>query len=595
MRKFVRKINEFLSQSAQMNNPVIKPTIKPGAPTKPGKPGPIPTVKPSVEPKPQASANDIYNHFIDTLRSIDQPFDFNLNYLIQKYEGQPTVKPTVKPSTPTKPGPIPTVKPSIEPKPQALGQFENFSIKSFGQFVNEARHEDNPAFSDEYNMRFPERIRQEAGETQGRVMGRNVSKIMPEVVGQILSIQRGYEKELEQLAYDVVMEYYGSILQYVDLDIRFPKNRNEAKEIMQDVPKKVEMTEIKDRRTIAEINRRKVGKMMMQGEAKASKTLLNMAAEGLAEILGEETAITYRNLLNQIGDIAHIADLVTPEEVMLGYWSQGSPVGVVNVEWQPEEVDEKSAEDILAALEAGEEPDEETVEEVFSGSYTPKITAIGNDFAMLLHETIKGIWQLIISAAIPEDKELAKNVIENTDTLADEIEDLKYGPFMVKDIDRFIKQRYSSQVESIENFKERLFGKMIIEPNPMTFLKMVRAILMEDYSPKAMTRLDQLAQQVEDELLEYEAQMREYEMQMRDYEYSGGEEEPIEYPQEFIDDSDELSDDLENLTIDQLRQKLNDAISEEDYMLASEINKIIRRKSTNESKKFIVNHIRKFQ
>jgi hypothetical protein len=586
MKKFIKRLNEFLPQSMQMNNPTTKPTVVPN-PTKPGqRPGPIPNKQPSVTPKPQATAMDVYNHFIDILREVSGEFEFDLEYLVQKYEGGTTTKPTVVPN-PTKPGqrpgPIPNKQPSVTPKPQALGQFENLNLKSFSQFLNEARHEENPAFSDDYKNRFPERIRQEAEETNRRIGGREVSKDMYAVVQRILQIQRGHERELEQLAYDVIMDQYGSILEYITLKIRFPKDENEAKEECKKCAPKPPKKEIKDRRAIAEINRRKVGKMVMQAEAKRSKSLLNFAREGLIDILGEEDGNLYLQLLNQIGDMAHFADLITPEDVMLGFWTRNNPAGVVSVSWDKKEEKEEVALEILDALEQEEEPSEEDLEELFSDEATPEILAIGNDFSMLLHEAIKGIWQLIISAAIPEDITTAEVVIENTDTLADEIEDLKYGPFIAKDLNAFINMRYADKVDSIENFKERLFGKMITESNPMTFLKMIRAILMEDYSPKYMTKIDELAQQVEDELLDYEEQMREYETQMRDtglmQSYRQGME---EYPQEPMGTGD-----LSQMSISELEQELNAALDDEDYMLASTIQKIIvSKKSTNESLRF---------
>jgi hypothetical protein len=570
MKRFIKRLNEFLPQAMQMNSPTTKPTIKPN--TKPGRPGPIPTTRPSTTPKPQATAMDVYNHFIDTLREFKGDFEFDLSYLTQKYEGSTTTKPTTAPplTKPGKPGPIPTTRPSTTPKPQALGQFESLTLKSFSQFVNEARHEENPAFSDEYKSRFPERIRQEAEETNRRIGGREVSKDMYAVVQRILQIQRGHERELEQLAYDVIMEQYGSILEYVVLKIRFPRDENEAKEECKKCAPKPPKKEIKDRRTIAEINRRKVGKMVMQAEAKRSKSLLNFAREGLIDILGEEDGNLYLQLLNQIGDMAHFADLITPEDVMLGFWTRNNPAGVVSVSWDKKEEKEEVAQEILDALEQEEEPSVEDLEELFSDEATPEILAIGNDFSMLLHEAIKGIWQLIISAAIPEDITVSDVVIENTDTLADEIEDLKYGPFIAKDLNTFVNMRYSNQVDSIDNFKERLFGKMITESNPMTFLKMIRAILMEDYSPKGMTRIDQLAQEVEDELMEYEEQMREYEAQMREYNLMQGARQSEPEPMD--------ASDLAQLSVAELTDMLEVALDEEDYMLASEIQKELRRR-----------------
>ena len=495
MKKFIRKINEYLPASMQMNNPgTTQPGIKPGTPTKPGAPSPIPGQKPSVTPKPQMFGE----------------------------------------------------------------QFENFSLKSFGQFVNEARHEENPAFSDDYKNRFPERIGREAEETNRRIMGRNIPPDMRAIVTELLSLQRGHERELEKLAYDLIMDHYGSILEYVKLEIRFPKDKDEAKKRCESCAPKPPKQEIKDRRVIAEINRRKVGKMVMQAEAKASKKILNQASEGLAEILGEEDAIRYRTLLNQVGDIAHIADLLTPEDVMLGFWTRNNPAGMVDVSWEKDEdKDEEGCKscaiDVLADLENEDEPNEDDLEEIFSDSSTPKILAIGNDFAMLLHEAIKGIWQLIISASIPEDVSIATQVIENTDTMADEIEDLKFGPFIAEDISKFVNLRYSDMVESIENFKERLFGKLITQPNPMTFLKQIRAILMEDYSPKYMAKIDELAQEVEDEMMEYREQMRDYEAQMMDFNLEQG----SQFDMPNLGDSDD-SGDLTSMSIDELLDILRD-------------------------------------
>ena len=74
MKKFIKRLNEFLPQSMQMNSPTTKPTT---VPTKPGqRPGPIPTTRPSTTPKPQATAMDVYNHFIDTLREVSGEFEF---------------------------------------------------------------------------------------------------------------------------------------------------------------------------------------------------------------------------------------------------------------------------------------------------------------------------------------------------------------------------------------------------------------------------------------------------------------------------------------------------------------------------------------
>jgi hypothetical protein len=48
---------------------------------------------------------------------------------------------------------------------------------------------------------------------------------------------------------------------------------------------------------------------------------------------------------------------------------------------------------------------------------------------MLIHETVKGVYKLIMAHAIPEDKELALKIKNAVQTLEDETQDVKYGPY----------------------------------------------------------------------------------------------------------------------------------------------------------------------
>jgi hypothetical protein len=211
-----------------------------------------------------------------------------------------------------------------------------------------------------------------------------------------------------------------------------------------------------DRRAIGEIHRRKVGRMMMQAEAKGSKQLFNFAVERLTELFSSkdlnaagpargiasqiqqlmnrhslDLGQLYIVLLNQLGDIADISDLTVPEMQMASFWKGGSPAGMVQVSWESgdEEKDEDLAQKVLDSLEAGEDPDPEDVEEFFAGDRAI-IKVYGNDFGMLLHETIKGIWKLIINSALPsapEDEELTTTILRNTDNIYNEIHELKFG------------------------------------------------------------------------------------------------------------------------------------------------------------------------
>ena len=148
--------------------------------------------------------------------------------------------------------------------------------------------------------------------------------------------------------------------------------------------------------------------------------------------------------------------------------------GSAEVSWDEKKEDsdkEKELEDFLKSLENG---DMEEAESDLSNLTGVSVIARGSDFAMLLHEAIKGIWQLILANNIPSDEETAETVIMNTDTLLDELEDLRYGPYIAADLREFINSFKESR--EIENLKERVAGELMIM-EPAKFLELFRNIL----------------------------------------------------------------------------------------------------------------------
>ena len=77
------------------------------------------------------------------------------------------------------------------------------------------------------------------------------------------------------------------------------------------------------------------------------------------------------------------------------------------------------AKKILKNLEEDDadiDNEDEDIQELLS-SGNPIIKSRGVDFPMLLHETVKGIYELIAAAGIPEDKRTAGLVMSNTSTM----------------------------------------------------------------------------------------------------------------------------------------------------------------------------------
>jgi len=384
------------------------------------------------------------------------------------------------------------------------------NLKSFTQLVGEASLRDNPGIPGEGGMEgdYLSKVEGRAKERLDalkRKHGADIPGFMS-LVSRARQIQSGKEKELEKLAEDAIRSYYGSILEDVTLNIKFPKE-GQIKKSMENVPSEPpempQLKELKDSNIISEIQKRKIANNITQGEAKNTKLCLNLpeVRDGLTRILGQEKGTEYKELLNKITEIAGFFDWQIPMEVQLEMWTRDKSgfSGSVSVEWvsDKEENTEDLAQKVLGDLENDTEVPEEA-EEIFEQT-APTINALGTDFAMLLHETIKGIYELIASVAIPDDEETAETIIMNTDTLADEIEDLRYGPEIAADLRDFINE--FPETADIPNLREHVFGKMMAM-EAKDFLELMYMILIED--PKAKPVVQEFVDEISEEINRYE-------------------------------------------------------------------------------------------
>jgi len=374
-------------------------------------------------------------------------------------------------------------------------------MKTLKQFLQEASLQGNPGTPDEYLKGVERRAMQDVQGTEQR-LGREMGQFM-QFVGQVQRMQTPQVKaQLEKLAEDIIMQEYGSILGQTKLIIKFPQ-QGEIQQMMEPVEMETpeDKKEIENPDTIAAINKRKLGNAIMQGEAKNAKRMLALpeTMDGMIKIFGPADAAKMVDLLKKITDIASALDWRIPVEVQKQMWERDKSgfSGSVDVDWKPIKNDEQTAEEILKSLESG---DIETPEiEDSLNEMEPTITALGTDFAMLLHETIKGIYKLIGSAAIPEDKEEAEKVIANTGTLGDELEDLRYGPYLAADLRDFVN-RFTDNIE-VENIREHVFGKLM-QMESTEFLQLMKEIFSEDAG--AIGKMKSIISEIQQELKDWE-------------------------------------------------------------------------------------------
>lgn len=331
---------------------------------------------------------------------------------------------------------------------------EDKLFKGFVQFLNEADIQKNPAMSPEY---FSSLNRRAEHNVQGieRKYGRDMMNLM-QYVHQVQAMQRGHEQELEQLAHDVIVDQYGSILGDTQLDIKIPTDDSIQKMMKPPKPEEQdqpEFKEIEDDDVKNAIHKRKILNMTAQGEALNAKKLFTgeVATEGMTKIFGEAQGKQMLDLLIKITDIAIAMDWRMPEEVAQQMWEQGDGFsGASEIKWTPPKADDETEND-----DEEEGSDEQTEENT-----VPTIVVRGLDFSMLIHEAIKGIYGLINQGGLAHmsEDDIAK-VFMNADTMKDEIQDLKRAKLTTADLRDFMNS--FPDVTNMENGREYVWGKMI--------------------------------------------------------------------------------------------------------------------------------------
>jgi len=456
------------------------------------------------------------------------------------------------------------------------------NLKSFTQLVDEASLRDNPGIPGEggsegdYLSKVEGRAKERLDALQRR-HGQDIPRFMS-FVSRARQIQSGKEKELEKLAEDAIRFYYGSILEEVTLNIKFPKDdqiKKSMEKVQPEPPEMPQLKELKDAEIISEIQKRKIANNITQGEAKNTKLILNLpeVRDGLIRILGQEQGTEYKDLLNKITEIAGFFDWQIPMEVQLEMWTRDKSgfSGSVTVEWNTDEEEDSEdlAQKILGELEDDTEVPEEA-EELFAQT-GPTINALGTDFAMLLHESVKGIYELIAAVAIPDDEETAETIIMNTDSLADEIEDLRYGPEIAADLRDFITE--FPEYNDIPNLREHVFGKMMAM-DAKDFLNLMYMILNEDENAKPIVQ--EFIDEIAEEIGKYELGQAGID---NDDDYEPSDEEP-EAPGRAPAEPEEV--DYSELSRREIERLIDDALDKKDFDTVRDLSKYLKESKQQE-------------
>lgn len=395
-------------------------------------------------------------------------------------------------------------------------------MKDFKKFLEEVTIKGNPGIPGQGGRRSGERdylsdIERRA-KTRLGVNGGEFPREMQRIGGQIMqlvhrsnSLCRGKEKQLEKLAEEIIILNYQDILDGVKLDIKFAQPREITQNLQGDPDENVDLPsfrEVTDPDLIKRIHKAKLSNTIIQGEAKNTKHIIHTdeVKDGLKDIFGNNWQEVF-NIWDEISKIADKMDWIIPIDIktdMMERQPEGM-AGSVSVKWEPKEDDDN--DDDNKEEDDNYDIEDDNIEDDIV-EYAPVIRARGVDFPMLIHEAVKGIYELIAAVSMPEegasDDEIrkAETIKINVSSFEDEAEDFRTGPEIASDLRDFINLNPKSS--QYKNIREYFFGKIMDDKYLSTdeFLELFRGILNK--TADARKKVDSIISDIIDELDNYE-------------------------------------------------------------------------------------------
>ena len=347
------------------------------------------------------------------------------------------------------------------------------------------------------------------------------------------------------------------------------------------------------------IDKTKILNMITQGAGKATKDIIKSSetvANGLRGIFGDSYE-TILDIWSKTSDEADKLDWQIPvgQKQQMFKNAPGGIAGAVDLAW--ESLNNKQFK--FKLLKENTEFNKIV------------IRAYGIDFPMLIHETVKGIYMLLQSAAIKSNPELAEEIKKATSSYRDESEDFRYGNLAYAMFRDFINNFDGANKYANINIKEKIYAKLASDEkrggmfSDDEFLEITNSIFSsfdkveENGKIKfninadlfnesiAKEKLENIIKEIvekedkyQEELLDYEEALRKWELEQQfgasDYDGDKDRNEDEEHPepgkeegQSEIDrltrQTAEREQDLSNLTPREIQELIDDALDRGDY------------------------------
>jgi hypothetical protein len=140
----------------------------------------------------------------------------------------------------------------------------------------------------------------------------------------------------------------------------------------------------------------------------------------------------------------------------------------------------------------------------------PTVKAKGLTFPILIHELIKGVYEVFGTHGLPDDPRQAEMVIAAEDTLPAEVWDMRLGPIFWE---KFMQAHPSELFEEEQKYLQHYLFMRFSKLEPKEFFELTKQILMG--RPEANQILQRMVDEIVAELKERE--MEEKGMNGEDY------------------------------------------------------------------------------
>ena len=298
-------------------------------------------------------------------------------------------------------------------------------------------------------------------------------------------------------------------------DVKLPKSKDEEDKEDKGDNNTSEKEEITGEDILSEVDKRKLINNITQGSARNVHRLIHLYKNKIDEINPKLFNIMDSFIKSQEAFEWDPNNLLLNQFTSPGEFIKDMMNGYAKVDFKDEDNNEKESEDL--ELEDYKKA-------------TLKARAV--DIVILLHESVKAIYEMIATAGIPEDEEVAKTVMGNTDSLDDEFEDLRYGVYIRRDLLEFVSE--NPALIDIENGFEYVWGRLVELP-ASDFVDLFKAMLVDDFKNRPLKIkvrvkdnrfqiisgtsrqiIDTIIEFIIEEFEEYEKQLKEYEEEQDD-------------------------------------------------------------------------------